>query len=279
MEATTVADDVGDNPRGGGTTDDEGEMFAMGGPSVPEMFQFGDEAGTRRVQPGELVEEDDGARGRGSVKEPFEGKEGFAPRCEGGAVGEAVAEKGIAEMKQLVAQRAIGKTNVFKGECVGEGFADEIGFSYTAATVDGDELRFLGVEGVEEEALFVSATYEHVKCLIVVWQNPCILSRFRQDEILNCRKLRILIGFRQIIFCCVGKGGRIDERLKKCDKRDLGIHFSVGRRIMGRPTRQARTGARGRKLGGTGTVWQGEDDAGGVMGEGINGRGEMEGRT
>ena len=119
MEATTVADDVGDNPRGGGTADDEGEMFAMGGPSVPEMFQFGDEAGTRRVQPGELVEEDDGARGRGSVKEAFEGKEGFAPRCEGGAVGEAVAEKGIAEMKQLVAQGAIGKTNMFKGECVG----------------------------------------------------------------------------------------------------------------------------------------------------------------
>lgn len=104
VEAAAVADEVGNHPGRGGAAGDEDQIPAERGPSVPEMFQFGEEARARGVQPGEFIEEHDVSFGAGEVEQAFEGEEGIVPGGEGGAVLEAVAEEGVAEMEQLVAQ-------------------------------------------------------------------------------------------------------------------------------------------------------------------------------
>lgn len=157
VEAAAVAYEIGNHPGRGGAAGDENQILAERGPGVPEMFQFGKEARTRGVQPREFIQEHDVAAGPGEVEQAFEREEGIVPGCKGGAVPEAIAEEGVAEMEQLVAQRSGSHADVFERERIGERLADEIGLADAAAAVDGDELRFVPLGGLQQEAAFLVA--------------------------------------------------------------------------------------------------------------------------
>ena len=180
VEAAAVADEVGYHPGRGGAADDEDQVLAERGAGVPEVFQFGEKARARGVQPREFVEEDDVASGAGLVEQAFEREEGIVPGGERGTVPEAVAEEGIAEMEQLVAERCGGHADVFKGKGFGEGLADEIGLADAAAAVDGDELGLFPLDGLQQEAAFGVAAlallvWKRREVFGDAWVAPCLM--------------------------------------------------------------------------------------------------------
>lgn len=148
VESALVMDHFADHPRGCRATDDEEDVVATGGPSVPKDVECGKKLGARGGEPGEFINEDDLLALAGKILQPFgEVMEGVTPTTRSlvGAAASALAKENC-EVLKLVREGGVELSGQLEGQVLFEAFPDEKSFANAAASIEREELGFRAFE-------------------------------------------------------------------------------------------------------------------------------------
>ena len=143
---------VVEHPGGGAAADDEQQVVLSGTPAVPKVFESGKEAGTRGVEPGQLINKHHHLfLGLPScIEQGFQPMEGIEPVFDRRSIDAAVFCKRNGKLIQLDAVKQLlvflpqlhrRHGGVHKSKTVLKIFANQERFSDTSATINGKELR------------------------------------------------------------------------------------------------------------------------------------------
>ena len=146
VQPAVVVDDVPDHPRGGRPAHDEHDVLLVGGPTVPEMVERGDEFASVRVEAGQFVDEqDDALLALVLVEQQLQAGEGLKPVLGWRDDSWTVLVQSFVEHFQLVVLFAFDKPRHFEDELAAIQLPDEEGLADPSAAIQRDEFRFARV--------------------------------------------------------------------------------------------------------------------------------------
>lgn len=136
VQPAVVVDDVPDHPRGGRPAHDEHDVLLVGGPTIPEMVERGDELAPVRVEAGQFVnEQDDALLALVLVEQQLKAGEGLKPVLRLRDEPWAVLVQGLAEHFQLVVLLAFDKPRHLEDELAAIQLPDEEGLADPSAAI------------------------------------------------------------------------------------------------------------------------------------------------
>ena len=148
------------HPRRGGSTDDEKDVFAKRGPTVPEVFKCRKKSRLGCVHPRYFVKEHDLLWCSGRLEHFLKLKKGLAPVCKMRATEIPVEGDRLSEIIKLLAQVGVFGSRMLECILSANNFIDQKRLPNSATSVDCNKFRLLRSNGGGEFiCLFNSANH------------------------------------------------------------------------------------------------------------------------